>query len=409
MKTRKIVSWLMAAGLGGTALAAVVPAVPARPPVAPLTVTTTPGNGPQIHFTDRKHEFGRVPAGQEVRHDFEFVNTGDRVLEIRSVQTSCGCTTAADYEKTVAPGAKGKIPVRLSTSNFTGRLHKTVTVNSTAVREPTVVLELVGEAWVPVAITPSYLYFPQVTGGQAAAAKTARIVSNVETPLQILATEAEPDSFEVTLRTVTEGKEYELEARPVGNFKPGSTQGVVKLRTNQEDVPELEVKLYLNVVEAVVATPSHLILPPGSLPNVTKRYVSVRANDGNPLTVTKAEIPGNPDIGVTLSEPLKGRMFRVEVTFPAGLQLEQGQSLSVVVTTTHPDYAELKVPIVQPVRAAVRPATRSVAASTPPPAPVGPVNTRPNARPEPFTSLVPDLTPGDPPPPPLPPVPPRSR
>lgn len=419
MKTPRIVSWLLTASLGGTAFAATVTPLPSPPsavPAAPLTATVTPGHGPQILFGDRTFDFGRTPAGTEIRHDFEFVNSGDQMLEIRSVQTSCGCTTAADYEKTIAPGAKGRIPVILRTSGFTGPLHKTITVNSTAAKEPTVVLQLKGEAWVPVAINPPYLYFPQVTGGKPAEPRTARIVSNVETPLHILSTEVEPESFQVSLRTIVDGKEYELEARPAGKFKPGSTQGVVRLRTNQKDTPQLEVKLYLNVVQAVVATPSHLILPPGSLPSMTKRYLSIRANDGNLLAVSEAEVSGHPDVTVALTETLKGRMFRVEVTFPAGFTLAQGQSPSIVVKTSHPDYPELKIPVVQPQRAAITPSIRATTASSPRvlTGPVPPAPAVLPARPKPFASPVPDLTPAPPPArktptPPLPPAPPRSR
>jgi hypothetical protein len=418
MKTLTIVPSLLASGLLGTALAATVNVLPSRQttppgPTAPA-VASLPGKRPQIHFPEKTFDFGKVPAGKEIQHDFEFVNTGDEVLEIRSVRTSCGCTTAADYAKQIAPGAKGRIPVILRTSGFTGPLHKTITVTSTAAREPTVVLQLKGEAWVPVSISPSYLYFPQVTGGHPPSPKTARITSNVETPLHILSTEVEPGAFTASLRTVEEGKIYEVEVTPTGDFKPGATQGLVRLQTNQKDTPELQVKIFLNVVAAVVALPKHLVLPSGNLPAATKRYVSIRVNDGNPLNITRAEVPGHPEISVSVTETVKDRMFRVEAVFPAGLKLQQDESPVLLVTTTRSDFKQLEIPIIQPARpATVRrpPATTAIR-----PASVGPVTPDPETHPVTVipSSPVPELKPippraGDAPSPPLPPVPPRSR
>ncbi|MCP5523349.1 MAG: DUF1573 domain-containing protein [Verrucomicrobiales bacterium] len=422
MKVSTIIPWLLAAGLVGGVCAAtaqvplrVGPVPPVAPPVpGPVTAPVVSGNGAQIQFAEPSFSFGKVAAGSEVKHDFEFVNTGDQVLEIRSVQTSCGCTTAADYERSIAPGARGRIPVILRTTGFTGPLHKTITVNSTAVREPTVVLQLTGEAWVPVAVSPPYLYFPQVTGGAPAAARTARITSNVESPLHILSTQVEPDSFKAVLRTVEEGKVFELEVTPVGEFKPGATQGLVRLETNQKDSPELQVKLYLNVLEAVVVTPKHLILPAGNLPAATKRYVSIRSSDNTPLVVKSVEVPGFADVATSFTETIPGKMFRVEATFPEGFLLEQGQSPKLLVHTDRADYEELEVPVVQPVRSSVirprAPVTVRAPASVAPLAPV--------PEPTPRVSIpatpVPELRPippgaGSESLPPVPPIPPRSR
>ena len=50
--------------------------------------------GPKIEFAEPKFDFGKVPAGEIIKHAFAFTNTGDQTLEIKDVRPSCGCTTA---------------------------------------------------------------------------------------------------------------------------------------------------------------------------------------------------------------------------------------------------------------------------------------------------------------------------
>ena len=67
------------------------PAAPhGQPPQSPQlpkpTVVLKPGEVPAIKFDNRNYDFGRLRAGQEVRHDFWFTNTGTGPLEITSVR-----------------------------------------------------------------------------------------------------------------------------------------------------------------------------------------------------------------------------------------------------------------------------------------------------------------------------------
>jgi hypothetical protein len=58
-----------------------------QPPAIPKpTVVLKPGEVPAIKFDNRVHEFGRKRAGEEVRHEFVFTNTGTGPLEITSVK-----------------------------------------------------------------------------------------------------------------------------------------------------------------------------------------------------------------------------------------------------------------------------------------------------------------------------------
>jgi hypothetical protein len=385
-------------------------AAPPGPPSAPRFNPATPpagvplAPGARIEFKEKRYQFGKVPAGQEVRHNFEFTNPGTETLEIRSVQTSCGCTTAKDYARSIPPGGHGVIPVVLRTTNFSGPLHKTITVVSTAVNSPLVTLSLEGEAWVPIAVKPPYLYFRAVVGSTNIPPRSVRIENHLDQPVEILGVEPSSDAFDVELKPLKEGRQYELKVTPKGPFKPGSTQASVLVRTNSKKRPSVTINLFLNLQNPVVATPSHLILPAGPLLIPMKRYVTVRSSDGRPLQVSNVRLTGAEGAQVKLTETLKQRMFRVEVLFPAGFQLTRGQTARLDLDTDHPKFSHFTIPVIQPRRASTgrpyapprpRRTARPHPASTPAPAPAP-------APPPVLGSPVPPLTPLPPTPPPPP-------
>jgi hypothetical protein len=61
---------------------------PAQPAVPQPTVQLKPGEIPGISFDMPEYNFGRIPAGQEITHDFWFRNTGNGPLEIIKAQPS---------------------------------------------------------------------------------------------------------------------------------------------------------------------------------------------------------------------------------------------------------------------------------------------------------------------------------
>lgn len=367
-----VVAWEPAAGSATPP----PPTPPAAPPVPTTASRATPppaqNKGALIEFKERKFDFGKVPAGQEVRHDYTFRNAGDAPLEILSVRTSCGCTTTSDYPRLIPPGGEGRIPVILKTTGFSGKLHKTITVTSNSAKDPVVMLELTGEAWVPVQVTPSYLYFSRIIGQNQTETKVARLVNQTDRPMVIFSTEVSPAEYKVEVKPVVEGREYFVEVTPTGHFAAGSSQATIVLKTSLTESPEVRLPVYVNVLKPVLATPSHLILPSGALPAPTKRFVSIRANDSRPLRVTEVRLEGTAQVQTKVTEILQSKMFRIEVTFPAGFELPRGQTPELVIHTDRPDYREIKVPIVQPASPSgvtVRRTTPVVRPATPTPRP----------------------------------------
>lgn len=74
------------------------------------------------------YDFGKIPQGKPVMHNFEVVNNGDKPLIIENVEASCGCTTPEWSTEPVAPGAKTIIKVGFNASSE-GLFKKSITIS----------------------------------------------------------------------------------------------------------------------------------------------------------------------------------------------------------------------------------------------------------------------------------------
>jgi hypothetical protein len=73
-------------------------------------------------------DFGRIPQGKPVTHNFEVVNNGKKPLILENVEASCGCTTPEWSPEPVAPGGKTIIKVGFNASSA-GLFKKSITIN----------------------------------------------------------------------------------------------------------------------------------------------------------------------------------------------------------------------------------------------------------------------------------------
>lgn len=87
-------------------------------------------SGPEITFEEEKFGFGDIHQGDVVEHVFPFENTGNEVLIITNVQTTCGCTAPNWPRDPIAPGQTGEIKVVFNSTGKMGRQNKVITVVS---------------------------------------------------------------------------------------------------------------------------------------------------------------------------------------------------------------------------------------------------------------------------------------
>ena len=104
---------------------------------------------PDITFGQEKWDFGRIKEGEIVTHVFQFSNSGNALLKIQRVRTSCGCTAALISKKSLSPGEKGELKVTFNTRGYAGNVAKYIYVHSNDPRRPQVQLSLNASIDVP--------------------------------------------------------------------------------------------------------------------------------------------------------------------------------------------------------------------------------------------------------------------
>jgi hypothetical protein len=93
---------------------------------------------------DNLHDFGTIPEGPDVTHEFRFRNSGNAPLIISNANANCGCTSPIFPKEPIAPGKTGKISVTYHTAGHPGNFEKFVFVTSNAGGQSQITLRIKG-------------------------------------------------------------------------------------------------------------------------------------------------------------------------------------------------------------------------------------------------------------------------
>ena len=104
--------------------AKVVPTANAKTPAAPVGPTT------KMTFSETEFNFGKIKAGEKVRHEYKFTNTGKEPLIISNCKGSCGCTVPEWPKEPIPVGGEAAIMVQFDSKNKNGNQNKQVTITA---------------------------------------------------------------------------------------------------------------------------------------------------------------------------------------------------------------------------------------------------------------------------------------
>lgn len=301
---------------------------------------------PNIQFAETEFKFGKVQAGEVVKHEFVFTNTGDATLEISSVVPGCGCTTAGKWDKRVEPGKTGVVPLQFNSANFGGDISKEATVSCNDPSHARVVLHLKGNVWKALDITPPMVVFNVSTENDAQQTQTMRIVNNLTNDVLVWDAQCKMDGFTMELRTNSPGKEYQLKVTANPPFKRGTIMAPITLKTSVKNMEMVNVAAYTVLQPQVQVNPSQINLPAGPLGSRMSPGVYVRSSWTNALVLSDAKV-NLEGVMVQIHEIAPGKVFHVTTTFQSGFLKPAGKELELQIKSNHPQFAVIKVPIFQ--------------------------------------------------------------
>ena len=367
-----LLTLLIVAGTFGGRVSCLAQAGAPTPPSEPKPAATPGTSGPRVEFASRVFDFGKVSAGELVRHDFVFTNTGSALLEITDVRPGCGCTTAGTWDRKVMPGKTGVIPLQFSSANFNGKVTKSATVTCNDPGKTNVVLEITGTVWKPIEVTPTTLVFKVSDDRQTNETKVVRIVNHLDEPLTLSDLQCTNRALKAELKTVKPGNEFELFITAVPPFTSPSINSLIALKTSSPSLPAINVNAYVMVEPVVMVIPTQVTLPAGPLAAAMNRTIRIRNNGTNSLVLSDATV-NIPGAEVRVREVEPGRLFNLTVNFPAGFEIKPDQKFEVTMKSNHPKFSLIKVPVFQLQPSAVPAATVSRSA----PLQVGPTRPEP--------------------------------
>jgi len=111
------------------------------------------------------YNFGSVAQGKKVQHNFVIKNSGDAPLQIKQLNVSCGCTAATPSSSQIPPGKTAEIKVVFDSTNFAGKVQKSVAMVTNAAKNPNYNLIVEGTVLEELQVGPRQVSLGQVKAG----------------------------------------------------------------------------------------------------------------------------------------------------------------------------------------------------------------------------------------------------
>lgn len=110
-------------------------------PAQPIEEDAKNGTQPEMTFTVREHDFGRIAEnGGKVSYDYTFTNTGTGPLVIKRVFVTCKCIGITYSKKPIPPGGKGVISVTYNPRRQQGIFYKAIQVHTNTPEELDIII-----------------------------------------------------------------------------------------------------------------------------------------------------------------------------------------------------------------------------------------------------------------------------
>ena len=206
-----------------------------------------------IKFQSLTADFGEIDSGKVVDLKFEFENAGNEILEIKNIQSTCGCAVAHLEKKSYNPGEKGTIPIKFYSRGYQGRVIKAITVASNDPGKPYVQLRLMGNVimknFARIEVSPNRMQFEEIPLGTGSEQRF--VIRNTGTlPLRIIEVIHGPEiSPHFSGKSVGPGEELSGTLH-FQAMSPGPFVTYLKIRSNA-----LRQSLVVVKVNATVADP----------------------------------------------------------------------------------------------------------------------------------------------------------
>lgn len=297
-------------------------------------------------------DFEIVPRGEVIVHTFEIRNAGDSTLELSDVRPACGCTVV-EFDRSIAPGATGKLAARVDTSDFYGPISKSISVYTNDIENPQVMLVVKAEVKPFIGVVPGHARFNYVQGEDlqpveqllwAEDGRDFKIVE-IKDPYEYVDVKISPAAAE-RRNPEFEGSQWMVDVHLAPNAPVGSLAEYIELTTDHPKQKTVKLPLSGFVRPRSHVTPHELDfgkLDGGSLP--LRRTLHMTNFAMGEIQVESIDT-GFPALGV-IAEPSSkqpGHRFLLRLTI--GPEMPKGDFSTVLkIKTSDPRKPVIEVPV----------------------------------------------------------------
>ena len=165
--------------------------------------------------------FQRTPADGEIEVHFTFRNAGAAPVTIKTLRSSCGCTTAHLEKKTFAPGEAGEVVAHFVFGDRKGPHRKTIEVRTDDAPMEPVMLDLRVNIHDPLTIAPALVFWKR---GEPGEAKTVQLTVDAEQHVRIKSVVSSNPRVAAKLETIKVGEQYAVSVTPVDTTQKESAE-----------------------------------------------------------------------------------------------------------------------------------------------------------------------------------------
>jgi hypothetical protein len=278
-------------------------------------------SGPKAVALEPIKDIGTVAKGEKITYDFVIRNEGTAPLEITEVRPACGCTVA-DFDKTIAPGATGKVHVAIDTTTFAGPIAKGVTVFTNDVETPQIELTVKASVQPVIGVKPGYARYIIVQGETKEGTIEQTLWATDGAPMEIVKVDSPFPYLKVAFREAKPDEQVP-EAKGAKQWKVsmtldrdapvGALAEYVRVTTTHPKQKLVEIPISGFVRPVLAVTPPVADFGQIELKEPFKRAIVVRAYSTEPIKVTSVE--GNlKGIDAQLDPVQEGREYQIRVT-----------------------------------------------------------------------------------------------
>lgn len=177
----------------------------------------------QLKWEKPWQNFQRSPADGHHETTFAFQNTGTATVTVKSIRSSCGCTTARLEKKTFAPGERGELTAKFTFGDRRGVHRKMITVKTDDGQQQE--LNFVVNIYEPLTITPALVFWKV---GQPAEPRAIQLTTEPGTAVRVKSVTSSNPRLSAKLQTVKAGEQYVVSVTPADTAQKEAAQLTVE-------------------------------------------------------------------------------------------------------------------------------------------------------------------------------------